>query len=397
MAVDHRLKRCTPAPRTTLLWTTIITVQLFLVFVYLVVTDATPGLFHLYPIVWITVGLWAIWWVDPPAAPSRSKRIAGGFAVGYFLVLAYFGGFLREGHAYHGHAEFTPEQADFVYGFDLVLTLPPGYGPALTYSGPTVMSAITPYLLIGFIALTYLMYVTVLDAGGDASVGLVGVFSCVGCSFPLIAALVGAGGTTAVTTMVYANAYALSTAAFVATVGFLCWRPFDARNARGTLVAVGGALLLVSATVHLALGLEGVLAVLTADGDRTLPVLFLGFAVVVYALVGGYRTDRIQRVHAVSIAAVLAFLAFVFYVDWHLLGVADAVLPLESVGLEHSHDHNHDHADDGPGGHGGGFLEDLGAHLRADLAALLAKSAEFVAFVLLGTVAVQEWVLESAR
>ncbi len=375
------LSRYRPDAFTAAIWATILFFEAVLLVVYLQLMNAQLLPFHVYPFVWINLSLWVFWRISPPEASARTKRIGAAVAGVYFLVLAYFGGFLREGHRFHAHGDVPVEQ--LAVGADLLFQIPPGYGPAFTYSGEWVVAAISPYLLVGFLALTYLMYVTVLDASGEAAVGVVGVFSCVGCSFPLITALVSGGATTTVTAFIYSQAYALSTVVFTLTVLFLAWRPFKTNSVRTVLLTLGLAFVLVSATVHLWLGTTGILGVGTTE--VALSVLFLVIAALSALLVGGYATRRLPRVPTLALSAGLMALVFVLYFDWHLFGVAETLLPLDAVGLEHGHDH-HDH------GESHSALAQVGALLRDDSFALLSKSAEFLAALFLGLVAVQEWV-----
>ncbi len=372
-------KQLAPTPFSALIWATVIFFEILLILAYVQLANAQLLPLHFYPFVWINLAVWAIWRTETPSAPRRTKRIAGAIAAGYFLVLAYFGGLVREGHAFHDHGEVPPEL--LASGFRVIFELPPGYGPALSYSGMYVTSAVIPHLLIGFIALTYLLYVTILDAGGDASVGLVGLFSCIGCSFPLLFALFSGGATTAVAAFVYSQAYALSTVVFAFTIGVLYWRPFTATTVRSPLVAGGFLLVGLSGAIHLGLGVSGLVS-----GDRApiLSVLFLAAGLVMFAVVGGYVTGRIARFRAISLGAGLMALVFVLYLDWHLLGALEAILPLDAVGLAHDHHHGHDHNHS--------ILAQFGDLLRDDVTALVAKTAEFLALVFLGTVAIQEWV-----
>jgi len=87
---------------------------------------------------------------------------------------------------------------------------------------------VIPYKLIGYLALTYLVYVTLLDAAGSAVGGVLGLLSCVSCTWPVLATIVTgvAGSGTALAGAVYAQSYDLSTVVFVVTVGLLYWRPF---------------------------------------------------------------------------------------------------------------------------------------------------------------------------
>jgi len=218
----------TPKPTTLLLWAVILVLELGLVLTYVTVMNAQLGLFHFYPFVWINLGIWAVWKTTPVSAPRRQELLAGAVAAGYFAVLAYVGGLFARGHAAHEGHDFTGQQAEFVYGLEFATTVPPGYGPAILYSSPEVIMAISPYILVGYLALAYLVYVTVLDAAGAAISGVLGLFTCIGCSWPILASIAATGGTTTTAaTTIYAQSYSLSTIAFVLTVGLLYWRPFQ--------------------------------------------------------------------------------------------------------------------------------------------------------------------------
>ena len=389
------LAKWAPNRSAVFIWTVVLLLEGLLILAHVRIRNAELLAFHLYPFIWINASVWALWNTTTPAASRRTKRIASIVAVGYFLVLGYFGGLIREGHAYHAHHEIPPEHADFVYGADLALSLPPGYGPAFTYSSPVVIASISPYMLVGFIVLAYLLYVTVLDASGDASIGVVGIFSCIGCSFPLIAALVSGASSTTFATLLYSRAYALSTIAFVFTLLFLYWRPLNADDLRPKLLASGIALVLVSATVHVGLGIRGIVV---GRDPFVLSVLFVLVAIVSYVLVGGYATGLVPRTRAIPLSAGLMFFLLVLYFDWHTIGTVEALLPLESVGLEHDHEHGygheHGHGHDHEHGHGHGdsFLVQAGETVRNNGPAVIAKSAEFLALLLLGSVGLQDWV-----
>ncbi len=195
--------------------TIVIAAELLLILAY----AARPGvvitrpLILLVPFVWINLSIWAVWRRRPRLGFGRPQLVAGAIAAGYFLVLAYVGGLVVVGGA--------------GTGFDLRLTtLPPGWSPVLSYQGSLLGFTILPYKLIGYLALSYLVYGTVLDASSALVGGVVGVFSCVSCTFPVIAALMsGVTGGTALTAFAYGNAYILSTIVFVVTVLILVLRP----------------------------------------------------------------------------------------------------------------------------------------------------------------------------
>lgn len=214
--------RLRPAPRTARLGAALLAVEAVAVAGYLLFAEVrvTDPLILVYPLVWINVGLWAIWRADPPAAGRRRRLAVGLLAVAYFGVLAVVGGVVDLSHLAHGHGHST--RVRLVYA-----TLPPGFGPALLYSGPLVGLNLLPYQLVGYLALAYLVYGTVLEATGSAISGLLGLFSCVSCTWPVIGTVVaGLFGTgSAVYAVALGQSYALSTLVFVSAVLLLRWRP----------------------------------------------------------------------------------------------------------------------------------------------------------------------------
>lgn len=212
-----------PRPRrSTVVWgMVLVNVEALFLVTYLAVTGRSPlRSFIAFPFVWINVGLWALVRVDPPPAPPRRRRIAAVLAVAYFLVLAYVLGMIAPGEAFGGNPAL---------GLDAVLyRVPPGWAPGLVYNGTLVHVSLLPPYVVGLVALTHLVYARILDASGLASLGLVGLFSCVGCTLPLLTAIVaGAVGASsgALLAAVAPVAYELGMVAFVVTVAVLAWQP----------------------------------------------------------------------------------------------------------------------------------------------------------------------------
>jgi len=209
--------------RETVLWgALVLNLELLLLASYAILSDTQligplAVRYWLFPFVWINVGLWALFRTRPAPAGTRQRRIAGAIAVGYFGVLAYFGGVI-------GLAS-TPDISTLRV---VLLDLPPGWGPAVLYDGTVVGVTLMPYKLVGYAALAYLVYATVLDAAGSAIGGLLGLLSCVSCTWPVLATLVTGvvGSGTAVANAAYGQTYGLSTVVFVVTVALLYWRPF---------------------------------------------------------------------------------------------------------------------------------------------------------------------------
>lgn len=207
-----------PSAVSVIFWTVVIAAQLGLILAYAMTRDADISMFHVYPFVWINLGFWAVWRTQIPDGSVRQRQISGAVTLGYVAILAVFGGMVR-----------FDDPPEFIYGLRVVTDVPFGYGPAILYAEPTIQLTITPYMLIGYIALGYLLYVTILDSFNAAIGGIVGIFTCIGCSWPIFASLLtGAGGITGgIAASVYAQSHGLSTLAFVLTVLLLYLRPFN--------------------------------------------------------------------------------------------------------------------------------------------------------------------------
>ncbi|MFC7155403.1 hypothetical protein ACFQPA_08040 [Halomarina halobia] len=217
--------RVRPSRETLLGLAVLVNTELLLVVGYVLWTGVTPSrpLFYIYPFVWINAGLWGLWRATVPAAPTRRRLVAGAVALGYLLLLGYFGGLYAVGA--------TPGPSDLRV---VTRTLPPGWSPALLYTGEWLTLALLPFKAFGYATLAYLVYATVLDAGGSATAGLLGLFSCVSCTLPLIAGVLSGfvGGTAALVSAAYGQSYGLSTVVFVLTVALLVWRPTAADLSR---------------------------------------------------------------------------------------------------------------------------------------------------------------------
>lgn len=181
-------------------------------------TEPTSLRYLLYPFVWLNVAVWAVTAVDPPSSTPRLRRLVGLAAAGYLLVLAYAGGVLGVSLAAHHHGGH--------HGLAVFTSLPPGWGPTVVYDHALFTLTLVPYQFVGYLALTYLVYVALLDAATAALSGVVGLLTCVSCSWPVVAALLaGVAGGSAVASVVYSFAVDVSTAAFVTAVALLVWRP----------------------------------------------------------------------------------------------------------------------------------------------------------------------------
>lgn len=209
-------------------------VQAGLALVYLAVTDAgvTAPTTAAVPFVWLTAAAAAVRAVSPPPVSRRVGAVAAVVGVGYTLGLAWLTGLVSA-------------SAGDAAGLHL-LTLPPGWGPAVGWDGPVVAARLLPYRVGGYLAVGYLVAVAAAETLADGAVstggacvagGAVAVASCGGCAFPVVAAV--AGGLVGVGAAgVGASTYLLATASYLLAVGALVWRHRLARRLTRVAAAV---------------------------------------------------------------------------------------------------------------------------------------------------------------
>jgi hypothetical protein len=167
----------------------------------------------LYPFVWINVGVVAV--VTTPAADRRTRLVAAAATL-YFLTLSVLSGLLGLELGAHSH--------DHVHGLAVTMSAP-GWGPRIAYAGPLLTATFVSFRVVGYLALSYLVYATLIDAAGSAVSGVSGFASCLSCGLPVVGSLaVGAVGTMG-GVAVAAYSVDVSTAVFVAVVALLTLRP----------------------------------------------------------------------------------------------------------------------------------------------------------------------------
>ncbi|MFB6117667.1 hypothetical protein [Halosegnis sp.] len=226
-----------PDRPTALYWTAILNAELLVVLAYFAFVTGIPEsldfvVLVVVPWVWLNVSWWVYRNMRFPAAPFRRRVLGAIVAAGYFLVLARVGGLL------------LPGIGDLATGLRVVTyQVPPGFGPALLYSGDSLVVNLIPYQLAGYLTLAILVYATVVDVSGSAAAGFVGLFSCVSCTLPVIAAVVsGVTGSVTFVASLGDGAYGLSTVVFVLSVALLRWRPDigDVARLRGLVADLRG-------------------------------------------------------------------------------------------------------------------------------------------------------------
>ncbi len=211
--------------RDVRLLTVVLAIQVVLLVGYVTVRGQPAVLrYTLYPFVWINVALLAAIHVDVPDTSRRHTFIAASIAGLYFAVLLYLSGLLG----------VPSEELLATVGTVDVQAGTPGT-ERLHLVTEVLYVSVIPYRTVGFLVLAYLVYVTVLDVSGSLAAGALGLFTCVGCAFPILVSLsAGLFGSTAIATAVYGAQFDISTVVFVLAVGLLYWQP----GVEGTLGTV---------------------------------------------------------------------------------------------------------------------------------------------------------------
>ncbi|MFC5368830.1 DUF7546 family protein [Salinirubrum litoreum] len=184
--------------------------------------DVTAPRYLLYPFVWIDASLLAAALVLGDArgrqesAGGRPGAVAVLVGVGYAVLLLWAGGLIGRGG---GSGALT------------LLTAPPGWGPIILYDG-AVRLAVVPFKLIGYLVLAWLVALVVGAAGRPLVSGALGLVTCVGCTGPLILALVAAlgGGSVTAYAAVSDLSYDLSTVVFLVSLVGVTWSVLRSRH-----------------------------------------------------------------------------------------------------------------------------------------------------------------------
>jgi len=211
-----RLEAFVPPPDRLLRYALVLNAQLVAVALYYSFTDLrlVEPRYVGYALLWLNVSALVLRRARPPAGVGfRTRRRAVAVAAAYFGLLAVTGGLVGTGVESPG-------------GFR-VAWLTAGWGPAPIYAGSSLSVVLMPTYVVGYAALAYLVYITLLETTRSAVGGLLGLLSCVSCTWPVLAtagaALFGAGSFLSASAMELS--LDLSTAVFLATVALLYWRP----------------------------------------------------------------------------------------------------------------------------------------------------------------------------
>lgn len=171
--------------------------------------EAGPVRYLVYPFGWLNVGLWAVLRVTPTPGHRRHRLVGLVVGVGYFLLLMAVPGNVGLGAA----ADVSVRVGWYA----------PGWGPLVAVTTPWVRLFLVPFEVLGYAALAYLVYANTLRLTRGTVSAALGLATCVGCTVPVVAPLVGllGGPATSLTTTAYAWSYDLGTLLYFGTVGLL--------------------------------------------------------------------------------------------------------------------------------------------------------------------------------
>lgn len=196
----------------------VVGLEAVLVAAYFLAADSrvTSVRYTLYPLVWITVGIWAVVRTDLPTVTRRGWLLSLSVAVAYVSTLLVLSGMV---------SLYGPGGPPLPSGVTVGMASP-GWGPRITVVAETFHVVFVPYRAVGYVALTYLVYARAAEAVGAVAPGALGLVSCLGCAFPILSSL-GAGvvGTGTTPSGLAAVSVDVATAVFLLAVASLYWWP----------------------------------------------------------------------------------------------------------------------------------------------------------------------------
>lgn len=171
--------------------------------------ESGPLRYVVYPFVWMNASLWAVARVSPHAGSRRHRLLGLAAGASYFLLVMAVPGNVGLGTA----AETSLRVGWYV----------PGWGPLVAVSSPWLRLYLVPFEVVGYAALAYLVYANALRLARGTLSGALGLVTCVGCTVPVLAPVVGllGGPATGLASTAYAWSYDLGTALFLVTLGLL--------------------------------------------------------------------------------------------------------------------------------------------------------------------------------
>lgn len=192
-------------------WLAFAIVQLVIVFAGAVLTDVVvlEPRYAFYPVVWITLGTFAIVRAPPPAGSVRRRIVAAGIAAAYFATLLWFTG-----------AVFGMPMA--MWGVSLYGGLP-GWAPIVSVMLGPIAASFVPFVTFGYVALAYLTYVALTRITRGLAAAILGPATCVGCVAAGLTGLLAVAGGSGITAAVTGVAYDTATVVYVVAVTALAF------------------------------------------------------------------------------------------------------------------------------------------------------------------------------
>lgn len=192
-------------------WAGLLAVEALAVAAYFALVPGESGALRyvVYPFVWINAGLWAVLRTTPNVGTRRHRLVGLVVGAGYFLLVMAVPGNVGLGAA---------AEPSFRVGWYV-----PGWGPLVAVSSPWVRLYLVPFEVLGYTALAYLVYANAIELARGTLSGALGVVTCVGCTVPVLAPLVGllGGPAASLSSTAYAWSYDLGTVLYLLTLGLL--------------------------------------------------------------------------------------------------------------------------------------------------------------------------------
>lgn len=193
-------------------WVALLALEALAVATYFAVTPDRVGSLRyvVYPFVWINAGLWAVLRTSPAPASRRHRLLGVAVGVAYFLAVMAIPGKVGVG---------APGAAvGLRFGWYV-----PGWGPLVAFTSPWLSLFLVPFEVVGYAALSYLVHANVLRVARGALPGALGLVTCVGCTVPVLAPMVGllGGPATSLSTTAYAWSYDVGTLVYLVAVWLL--------------------------------------------------------------------------------------------------------------------------------------------------------------------------------
>lgn len=356
------------------LWTLVLInallgVQLLLAVLYGAIFGTSLLSFHVFllPFIWTTVSIVTVWYTDRVSRGWKPTAFAGAVAVSYLLLFLWLSGTVG-----FNPSRVEPITGELGFGIEVGRSL--GWGPVIYYSGEWIGARIIPYQIIGYLALSYLVYATILDATRSASASTLGLILCPGCAAAaLVPALGGVAGLSAALSFFLQYSYEIATVMFVVAMGWLYYQPSLATVRRQTsrhLVSITAGIAVLVGALHFFHPTHGFprlvqyLQFWVAPDPRPLAFTLSGIAIFAGVALGAADIHR-KKLSVLGIGLMLTFL--LGYGAWHTaLGHGTFWPTIESDG----------HAHVSP-------LVTIGEHLFNDGYALLSKLLELTLLVFL--------------